>query len=173
MSRPTRPRSTVVLALLAFGATLLPLTAATGYFLWREQQLAGEVATLEHRLEELDKEMAPNGHLDQLRGQMLARKNVVDVMQEPQRGLQAALALTTQIPANARLLVLDVDDRSLSVRLAGADAAASTQLLERITAAGFSDATGAAPAADGATALSARLDPARFKAAAAAQGTTR
>lgn len=172
MNRPTAPRSTLALALLAFGATLLPLAAATGYYLWREQQLAGEVATLEHRLEELDKELAPIGHLDQLRGQMLARKNVVDVMQEPQRGLQAALALTTQIPANAQLLALDVDDRSLSLRLAHADATASTQLRERITAAGFSDATDTVPGADGNVSLSARLDPARFKAA-AAQGTSR
>lgn len=169
----TRPRSVVVLALMAFGATLLPLAAATGYFAWRERQLGDEVATLERRLEELDRELAPIGHLDQLRGQMLARKNVVEAMQEPQRGLQASLALTTQIPANAHLLALDVDDRSLSVRLGGADAAASTQMLEHITAAGFSDATGAPAAADGTVLLSARLDPEHFKAAASKQAVTR
>lgn len=167
MSAAPRRTSTLALALIAFGAALLPLVAASAYYLWREQQLAGEVAELERRLGELDAELAPIGHLDQLRGQMLARKGIVDVLQEPQRGLQAALALTTQLPASATLHALDIDARQIALRIGSADATASAQMLERIGAAGFSDAA-ASTASDGTVALTARIDPARFKSAAAA-----
>lgn len=171
MNAPVRRRSTALLACVAFVAALLPLAAVTAYFIRREHQLADEVAALERRLRELDAQLAPTGHLDRLRGEALARKGLVDVLREPQRGLQAAVALTAQIPAGTRLVALDVDGTRLSVQVAGTDAAASAPWLERLGRDGFSDAMAAPAGSDGTVTLTARIDPARF-AAAASRTTT-
>ncbi|MBL8299583.1 MAG: hypothetical protein JNN30_14695 [Rhodanobacteraceae bacterium] len=171
MNAAARRHSTFLLTALAFAAALLPLAAATLYFFNRERQLANEVSALESRLRELDAELAPIGHLEQLRGQMLSRKQVTEVLQQRQHGLHAALALTTQIPANARLVALDVDDTRLSLQLTNADAETAAKTLEQMTRAGFSEAAPITPDAAGNITLGARIDPARFPAATRAEAT--
>lgn len=165
MSSTPRRHSTWLLAFTAFVAALLPLAATTAWFVHRGWRLADETTAQEHRLAELDARLAPVGHLERLRGDMLARKTVADVLQQPQHGLHAALALLAPIPANTHLVALDIDDARLSLQLAGVDSTTAAHWIERLGQAGFSDAT-AGPADDsGTVTLTARLDPARLAAA--------
>lgn len=166
MSSTSRRHSTWLLAFTAFVAALLPLAATTAWFLHRGWRLADETTALERRLAQLEARLAPVGHLERLRGDMLARKTVADVLQEPQLGLQAALAVLAQIPANTRLVALDIDSARLSLQFAGIDSATATHWIEQLGQAGFSDAA-AGPADDrGTVALTARIDPAHLSAAA-------
>jgi Tfp pilus assembly protein PilN len=174
MNTVARPRSTALLALAAFGAALLPLAAATAYYHYRVSRIAGEVDALENQLGELNKRLDPIGNLDQLRSQMLARGQIVDALQRPQRGLQAAVAISTQLPAGVQLLALDVDEKRLTLQARCADAAAAAALLRQVGDAGFSDPAIAARNADGSAeriTLEAGLDPSRFAAPAAGEVT--
>lgn len=168
MSAVARARSTLVATFAAFAASLLPLAVTAAYYHYRTNQIAGEVATLEKQLIELNQRLDPIGNLDQLRGQMLVRKQIVDVLQLPQRGLDAAVRLGTQLPAGVQLLWLDVDEKRLSLQARCADTAATAALLRQVGDAGFSDPAIVSRSAD-ATAtgaeqvtLDARVDPARF-----------
>jgi Tfp pilus assembly protein PilN len=177
MNVVARPRSTLLVALLAFAASLLPLAAAAAYYHYRTNEIAKEVDTLEKQLVELNQRLDPIGNLDQLRGQMLARKQIVDVLQYPQRGLDAAIRLVTQLPAGVQLLWLDVDEKRLSLQARCTDAAATAALLRQVGDAGFSDPAIASRSADEAAGaeqvtLEAGVDPARFAAPAQAREVT-
>ncbi len=178
MNAVARPRSTLLVALLAFAASLLPLAAAAAYYHYRTSEIAREVDALEKQLVELNQRLDPIGNLDQLRGQMLVRKQIVDVLQLPQRGLDAAIRLGTQLPAGVQLLWLDVDEKRLSLQARCADAAATAALLRQVGDAGFSDTAIASRSADEAAAgaeqitLEARVDPARFATPAQAREVT-
>jgi len=170
MNAARRPRSTALVALAAFAASLLPLAVAAAYYVYRTNVIAGEVDTLEKQLVELNQRLDPIGNLDQLRSQMLVRKQIVDVLQLPQRGFDAALQLGTQLPAGVHLISLDVDEKRLSLQARCADAGATAALLRQVGDAGFADAAVASRSADGAApgaeqiTLEARVDPARFAA---------
>lgn len=164
MNSPARRRSTATLAAAAFIAALLPLAAATGYCYYREHQLAADVDALERRLGELDAIVRPIGDLNRLRSEMLARKQIVDVLQRPQHGVQAALAIAAQTPAGDHVPAFAIAEQQLALRVAEADAVAAAQRLER---AGFTDVSTQAPA-DGIATITARVDPTRLAAAATA-----
>ncbi|HSX59738.1 MAG TPA: hypothetical protein VLF18_06025 [Tahibacter sp.] len=155
-----RPRSALVLALLAFLAAFLPLFAATVYFRYREAVLATEAEALERRLAQLDAVLAPIGSIDQLRGRMLARKTIVDVLGRPQAGLEPALGLTSQLPAGTRIVSLEVEPQRVRLRLGNANDVAMAQMLERFDRAGFSGTV--AELAGSTVTLDARIDPARL-----------
>lgn len=163
-------------AVLAFVAACLPLAAAAGYYYWREHRFAAELHKQEAQLAVLDAQLEPIGNLDRLRSAMFARKQIVDVLQEPQRGLQAAFALAAAMPAGARLVDLDVDEKQLTLQAHCADAAAAEAVLDRLREAGFSDARisqrqPVTPAGAEQMRYTARLDPARFAEIARAAGT--
>lgn len=166
MNAPARRRSTATLATAAFIAALLPLAAATGYCYYRERQLVADVVALERRLGELDAIVLPIGDLNRLRSEMLVRKQIVDVLQQPQHAVPAALAVAVQTPAGEHWPELTMHEQRLVLRVAETDAPAAMQRLER---AGFADVSAQAPA-DGIATITARIDPARL-AAAAAQAT--
>ncbi len=174
-----RPHSTVLVALAAFAASLLPLAAAAAYYIYRTNVIAGEVDTLEKQLIELNQRLDPIGNLDQLRGQMLVRKQIVDVLQLRQRSFDAAVRRGMQLPPGVQLMSLDVDEKRLSLQARCADAAATAALLRQVSDAGFSDPSIASRSADSAAPgaeqvmLEARIDPARFSALSQASEVTR
>ncbi len=170
MSASARQRSTLLVALAAFAASLLPLAAAAAYYHYRTNQIAREVGALEKQLIELDQRLEPIGNLDQLRNQMLVRKQIVDVLELPQNGFDAAIRLGTQLPAGVQLLGLDIDEKRLSLQARCADQAATAALLRQVGDAGFSEPAIVSRSADGTATgaeqvtLDARADPARFAA---------
>lgn len=175
MSAGAWPRSTLVAASAAFAASLAPLALAAAYYHYRASGLASEAVKLEAQLVELNQRLDPIGNLDQLRSQMLVRKQIVELLQLPQRGIDAAVRLGTQLPAGAQLLWLEVDEKRLSLQVRCADAAAAAALLRQIGDAGFSDSaivsrsTGDGAAGTELVTLEARIDPARFAALAQAR----
>lgn len=176
MSVAGGPGSTLRRAMLAFVAACLPLAAAAGYYYWREHRFAAELHKQETQLAALDAQLEPIGNLDRLRSAMFARKQIVDVLQEPQRGQQAAFALAAAMPAGANLVDLDVDEKQLSLQARCTDAAATDAVLDRLRKAGFGDARisqrqPAMPAGAEQVRYTARLDPARFAEIARAAGT--
>lgn len=177
MSAAAGAGSTFKRAALAFIAACLPLAAAAGYYHYREYRYAGELHKQEAQLAALDAQLRPIGDLDRLRSEMLARKQIADVLQEPQRGLQAAFALAATMPAGASLVDLDVDEKRLTLQARCADAAVTDALLERLKQAGFSEARIAlrqpgAPASVEQVRYTANIDPARFAELARAAGKT-
>lgn len=177
MSVAGSPGSTLRHATLAFVAACLPLAAAAGYYYWRGHRFAAELHKQEAQLAALDAQLEPIGNLDRLRSAMFARKQIVDVLQEPQRGLQAAFALAAAMPAGAGLVDLDVDEKQLTLQARCADAATTDAVLARLNQAGFSDARIAqrepgTPAGIEQVRFTARIDPARFAEIARAAGNT-
>lgn len=178
MNAGTRPRSTLAAALVAFAASALPLALAAAYYHYRTGEIADEAGKLENQLAELNRRLDPVGDIDQLRNQMLVRRQIVEVLQLPQRGFDAAVRLGTQLPAGVHLLWLEVDENRLSLQARCADAASTAALLEQAGKAGFSDPVIVSRRADGDAAgaeqitLEARADPARFAAPAPAREVT-
>ncbi|WP_257387703.1 PilN domain-containing protein [Tahibacter caeni] len=175
MSAAASPGTTLRHAALAFVAAGLPLAVAAGYYHYREHRYASELHKQEAQLAALNTQLEPIGDLDRLRSEMLARKQIVDVLQEPQHGLQAAFALAASLPSGAGLLDLDVDEKQLTLQARCADAATTDALLQTLKQAGFSEARIAlrqpgAPAGTEQVRYTATIDPARFAELARAAG---
>ena len=175
MSRAGSPGKALKHAVVAFSAACLPLAAAAGYYYYREHRYAQELHKQEAQLAELDARLDPIGNIDRLRSAMFARKQIADVLQEPQRGLQAAFALAAAMPAGASLVDLDVDEKQLTLQARCTDAAATDAVLARLNQAGFSEARivqrePGTPAGTEQARFTARIDPARFAEIARAAG---
>lgn len=169
-SAPTRGRIALT-AVAAFAVPLLLGAAAAGYESYHESTLADEADALTAKLQQIDRQLAPIGNLDRLRSEMLARRSVVSVLQEPQYGLQSALYLPVLLPAGVELLRLDANEKDLSLQLRCATSDATAAARQWLVAAGFDDVALQSREADAGAAgaervtLRARIDPERFAAA--------